>query len=157
MKRLKYIKGKIDKIDQKILNALIENSRISNTDLARLVGLSAPSVSERIKRMEEAGVINGFTISVNPEAIGLPLSVWLRIKPVPGKHNRVAEILKKIPQIVECDRVTGEDCFIAKAHVESPIELEKMIDTIIPHAMTNTSLIQSSPVEPRLPQFNFNR
>ncbi len=157
MKRLKYVKGKIDKVDQKILNALIENSRISNTDLARLVGLSAPSVNERIKRMEEAGVINGFTISVNPEAIGLPLSVWLRIKPVPGKHNRVTEILKKIPQIVECDRVTGEDCFIAKAHVESPIELEKMIDTIIPHAMTNTSLIQSSPVELRLPQFNFNR
>ncbi len=155
MKRLKYENGSIDSIDQQILDALIDNARISNADLARLVGLSAPSVTERIKRLEEAGVVGGYTIKVNPAALGLPLSVWLRIRPIPGNHNRVAGILKEIPEIVECDRVTGEDCFVAKAHVKSVIDLEALIDLIIPYAMTNTSLIQSSPVEQRLPKYSF--
>ncbi len=155
MKRLKYENGAIDSIDQQLLDALSDNARISNADLARLVELSAPSVTERIKRLEGSGVLGGYTIRVNPAALGLPLSVWLRIRPIPGKHNRVAGILKEIPEIVECDRVTGEDCFVAKAHVKSVTELEALIDLIIPYAMTNTSLIQSSPVEQRLPKYSF--
>ena len=156
MKRLKYENGAIDAVDKKLLDALVANARISNTELARLVGLSAPSVTERIKRLEEAGVISAYTINVNPTALGLTLSVWLRIRPIPGEHNRVAEIIKTIPEITQCDRVTGEDCFVAKAHVKSVIELEELINHIIPYAMTNTSLIQSSPVERRLPKYTFD-
>ncbi len=70
---------------------------------------------------------------------------------MPGELGRVAEILKDIPEIATCDRVTGEDCFIARVHVRSIIDLERVIDRIIPYAMTNTAIIQSSPVPARLP------
>jgi Lrp/AsnC family leucine-responsive transcriptional regulator len=104
-----------------------------------------------MKRLEEAGVIEGYTVRINPQALGLPLAAWLRIRPVPGELKRVAEILRSLPAIVECDRITGDDCFIARAHVRSVAELESLIDAIIPYAMTNTSIIQSSPVPRRLP------
>ncbi|MEL6965076.1 MAG: Lrp/AsnC family transcriptional regulator [Pseudomonadota bacterium] len=153
MKRLRYQNGGLDAVDEQLLKALIANVRTTNAELARLVGLSAPSVSERIKRLEEAGVIRGYTLTIDPEAVGLPVSAWLRIRPMPGQLQKVAEIVRGLPEIVECDRVTGEDCFLARAHVTSVQDLERIIDEIIPYAMTNTSIIQSSPVERRLPPF----
>jgi Lrp/AsnC family leucine-responsive transcriptional regulator len=151
MKRLRFENTDIDAIDAKLLAALIANARVSNAELARLVKLSGPSVSERIGRLEEAGVIEGYTVKINPGALGLPIAAWLRIRPIPGQLQRVADILRGLPEIVECDRITGEDCFIARAHVKSVNDLERLIDAIIPHAMTNTSIIQSSPVQRRLP------
>lgn len=151
MKRLRYENGGLDDIDLRILSALIDNARVSLAELSRDVGLTPPSVSERIKRLEEAGVIGGYTVKINPEALGLPLAAWLRIRPIPGQLQKVAEILRGLPEVIECDRVTGEDCFIARAHVPSVEDLEALIDEIIPYAMTNTSIIQSSPVPRRLP------
>jgi len=151
MKRLRYENGVLDELDARILSALTGDGRISVAELARKVRLSPPSVSERIRRLEEAGVIEGYTIKINPQALGLPLSAWLRIRPVPGKMQKVAEILRDLPEIVECDRITGEDCFIARAQVRAVDDLEALIDEIIPYAMTNTSIIQSSPVPRRLP------
>ncbi len=151
MKRLRYENGDIDPVDAKILRALARDARTSTAELSRAVGLSAPSVSERVKRLEESGVIGGYSVKINAAALGLPLAAWLRIRPIPGQLQKVAEILKALPEIVECDRVTGEDCFIARAHLRSVGDLEALIDQIIPYAMTNTSIIQSSPVERRLP------
>jgi Lrp/AsnC family leucine-responsive transcriptional regulator len=153
VKRLRYENGALDATDARILDALVNDARVSIADLARSVGLSPPSVSERIKRLEEVGVIEGYTLTVNPKALGLPIAAWLRIRPIPGQLQMVAEILRGLPEIVECDRITGEDCFIARAHVQSVEELEKLIDQVIPYAMTNTSIIQSSPVKRRLPIF----
>lgn len=151
MKRLKYQNGALDEVDVRILAAFIDNARISLADLSRTVGLSSPSISERIKRLEESGVIRGYTVKIDPAALGLPLSAWLRIRPIPGQLRKVAEILRALPEVVECDRITGEDCFVARAHVQSVEDLEALIDEIIPYAMTNTSIIQSSPVPRRLP------
>jgi Lrp/AsnC family transcriptional regulator, leucine-responsive regulatory protein len=151
MKRLQYQNGEIDATDRKLLDALVTNARISNAELARRVKLSGPSVSERIKRLEDAGVIEGYTVRINAEALGLPVSAWLRIRPIPGQLHKVAEILRGLPDVVECDRVTGEDCFVARAHVKSVKDLERLIDEVIPYATTNTSIIQSSPVARRLP------
>ena len=151
MKRLRYEEGPLDALDSRILLALGKDARLSVAELARLVGLSPPSVSERIRRLDEAGVIRGYVTEVSPAALGLPLAAWLRVRPLPGELKRVAEILRGLPEVVECDRVTGEDCFIAKAHFRSVVHLEEVIDRIIPHAMTNTAIIQSSPVERRLP------
>ena len=151
MKRLRYENGRLDRTDLKLLDALVADARTSIAELARLVGLSSPSVSERIRRLEDSGVIQGYTVKVDPKALGLPLAAWLRVRPIPGQLQQVAEVLRAIPEIVECDRITGEDCFIARAHVASVEELERLIDKVIPYAMTNTSLIQSSPVERRLP------
>src|SRR5205823_14215577 len=141
----------IDATDVRILDALVVDARISIAELARSVGLSPPGVSERIKRLEEVGVIEGYTLMINPKALGLPIAAWLRIRPIPGQLQKVADILRGLRVIVECDRITGEDCFIARAHVQSVEELEKLIDQVIPYAMTNTSIIQSSPVKRRLP------
>jgi len=151
MKRLRYENGEIDPVDAKIIETLVKNARISVADLARLVRLSAPTVAERIKRLEEAGVIEGYTLSISPKALGLPVAAWIRIRPLPGSLQKVADILRDLPEIVECDRITGEDCFIARAHLASVDALEKLIDQVIPFAMTNTSIIQSSPVRRRLP------
>ncbi len=153
MKRLRYENGNLDTIDAQLLQSLSTNARVSTAELSRLVGLSPPSVSERIRRLEEAGVIEGYTIEVRPAAFGLPLSAWLRIRPLPGQLAKVADIIRGLPDIVECDRITGDDCFIARAHIESVEALEALIDKIIPFAMTNTSIIQSSPVRKRMPRF----
>jgi Lrp/AsnC family transcriptional regulator, leucine-responsive regulatory protein len=150
-KRLRSEIVTIDAIDAKLLAALIANARISNAELARLVKLTGPSVAERIKRLEAGGVIQGFSARINPGALGLPIAAWLRIRPIPGQLQKVADILRGMPEIVECDRITGEDCFIARAYVKTVGDLERLIDKVIPWAMTNTSIIQSSPVERRLP------
>src|SRR5437773_616168 len=128
MKRLRYENGQLDEVDARLLLALAADARISIAELARTVRLSSPSVSERIKRLEEVGVIQGYSVKINPKALGLPLAAWLRIRPIPGRLHKVAEVLLELPQIVECDRVTGEDCFMARAHVGSVEELERLID-----------------------------
>ena len=151
LNRLRYETAKLDATDLRILEALINDARVSIADLARSVGLSPPSVSERMRRLEEAGVIEGYTLTINPKALGLPIAAWLRIRPMPGHLQKVADILRAMPEIVECDRITGEDCFIARARIQSVDDLEKLIDQVIPYAMTNTSIIQSSPVKRRLP------
>lgn len=151
MKQLAFEGSGLDAVDMRILRILLEDARTSVAEIARAVGMSAPSVSERMKRLEENGTVEGYAVKIKPAALGLPLGAWLRVRPVPGELGRVAELLKEIPEIATCDRVTGEDCFIARVHVRSVIDLERVIDRIIPYAMTNTSIIQSSPVPARLP------
>ncbi len=151
VKRLRFKNSGIDATDAKILRALAEDARITMAELARKAGLSAPSVTERVRRLEEGGVVTGYAAKIDPAALGLPLAAYVRIRPMPGQLEKVAEVLNGLDAIVECDRVTGEDCFIAKVHVRSMQELEGVIDAIIPFAMTNTSIIQSSPVKRRLP------
>lgn len=151
MKRLADENEIFDAVDGVILAALTRDGRTTIADIARRAGLSAPSIAERVRRLEEAGVIEGYAGSLSPRALGFPLSAWLRIRPIPGRLQKVVEILEGIDQIVECDRVTGEDCFIAKAYARSVEDLERIIDRIIPFALTNTAIIQSSPIRRRLP------
>ena len=151
MKLLPIEGNGLDATDMRVLRILLDDARTSVADIARAVGMSAPSVSERMRRLEENGTIQGYAAQINPAALGLPLGAWLRVRPVPGELARVAEILKEIPEIATCDRVTGEDCFIARVQVRSVVDLERVIDRIIPYAMTNTSIVQSSPVPARLP------
>lgn len=151
MKRLRFENSDLDDTDVAILRALADDARISMAELGRTVGLSAPSVTERLRRLEESGIVRGYAASIDPAALGLPLAAYVRIRPMPGQLNKVADVLAGLAAVVACDRVTGEDCFIAKVHVRSMEALEAVIDQIIPFAMTNTSIIQSSPVAPRLP------
>jgi len=141
----------LDRIDRQLLAALAVDARASMAELARRVGLSPPSVTERVRRLEEAGVIESYGVRLNPAALGLGVAAWLRIRPVPGQLRTVVEIIHQVPEIVACDRITGEDCFIAKIQVRDVAELERIIDRFMPYAMTNTSVVQSSPVSPRQP------
>ena len=156
MKRLRDRNIDLDAVDARILSALAADARVSVAELARFVGLSAPSAAERIKRLEESGVIEGYAASIDPRALGLTVAAWMRVRPVPGELNTVANILRSMPEIVECDRVTGEDCFVARAHLRSIEDLERLIDQIIPHAMTTTSIIQSTLVKRRPPPIGSN-
>ena len=144
-------KSVLDGVDVRLLDILHQDARTSIADLARALNMSAPSISERLKRLKESGVIQDFTISVDPKMLGYTLSFYIRIRPLPGQLSKVVSLIQAIAEIVECDRVTGDDCFIAKVHVRSTDELEHIINQLIPYAQTNTSLIQSSPVQRRLP------
>ncbi|MGB3614548.1 MAG: Lrp/AsnC family transcriptional regulator, partial [Elainellaceae cyanobacterium] len=141
-------------IDIQLLRILHEDARTSIADLARALSMSAPSVSERLRRLKESGVIQGFTIEVTPALLGYELAFYIRISPLPGQLSKVISAITEIEEIVECDRITGDDCFIAKAYVHSTQEIEGIIDRLIPYAKTNTSLVQSSPIGRRLPPLN---
>jgi len=115
------------------------------------IGLSAPSTTERLRRLEDAGVIEGYAVRVNAAALGLPIGAYLRIRPMPGELSHVVSLLAAEPQVIACDRVTGDDCFIAKALVQNMAALETLIDGLLPFATTNTSIVVSTPLAPRLP------
>ena len=143
----------LDAADRQILAALADNARISLANLGRLLGMSAQSAADRLRRLEDLGVIAGFTATLDPGALGLTVGAYIRIRPAMGELPRVAGLLADIPEIVECDRITGDDCFIAKVFVARIEDLERVIDRLIPYAQTNTSIIQSSPVGRRAPKY----
>lgn len=152
MKRVRYLDGALDALDTALLKELAADARLPLRELARRIGLSAPSTTERMRRLEEAGVIEGYTVRVNANALALPIGAYLRIRPLPGELARVAELLAAEPQVIECDRVTGDDCFIAKARVPDMAALEALINGLLPYAATNTAIVVSTPVAPRLPR-----
>jgi Lrp/AsnC family leucine-responsive transcriptional regulator len=140
-----------DAIDQLLINALMEDSRRSLKALAQISGLSAPSVSERLRRLEERGVLRGYTVEVDPRSFGYQLQAIVRIRPLPGQLQEVERQIIAIPEFTECDKVTGEDCFIARLHVRSMEQLDTLLDRINVLAETNTAIIKKSPVKRRLP------
>jgi Lrp/AsnC family leucine-responsive transcriptional regulator len=93
----------------KLLRLLREDPRISISELARRVGMSPPATRERIQRLEEAGVIQSTRIDLDPKALGYPIAAFVRVRPMPGKLPKIAELARKMPQVVECHRITGED------------------------------------------------
>lgn len=150
-KSLRLIDLSLDAVDVQLLRILYEDARTSVADLARALNMSAPSISERLRRLKESGIIQSFTIEVDPTLLDYKLVFYIRISPLPGQLSKVVSVITEIEEIVECDRITGDDCFIAKAYVRSAREIELVINRLIPYAKTNTSLVQSSPVTRRLP------
>lgn len=143
--------GAADPVNLGILRALREEPRLTMAELGRRVGLSSPAVTERVRRLEEAGAIRGFFIDINPAALGLPVAAYVRIRPNPGQVPKIAELAQAIPEVAECHRVTGEDCFILKVYLPSLDQLDRLLDKFLAHGTTTTSLIQSSPVPLRPP------
>jgi Lrp/AsnC family leucine-responsive transcriptional regulator len=147
------VNANLDAIDHRLIAALTDNARISLADLGRVLGMSPQSAADRMRRLEDVGVISGFTAKLEPEALGLSVGAYIRVRPAMGELQRVAALLAEIPEIIECDRITGEDCFMAKVFVARIEDLERVIDRLIPYAQTNTSIIQSSPVIRRPPKY----
>ena len=135
--------------NQKLLAALLKNPRTSVTDLARKVGLSAPATRERMLRLEEAGVIKGWHVELDPKALGFPIAVLIRVRPMPGQLPKIAKLAQSLPQVTECHRITGEDCFLMRAHLRALDELDGLLDKFLAYGQTTTSIVQSSPVAPR--------
>jgi Lrp/AsnC family leucine-responsive transcriptional regulator len=139
----------IDQVNVRILEQLVADPRISMSELARRVSMSAPAVTERVQRLEEAGVIAGYRLELDAGALGLPMAAYVRIRPAPGQLRRVAEVARETPEVSECHRITGEDCFLVKVHVRGVDHLEEVLDRFLAYAQTTTSIVQSSPVPPR--------
>ncbi len=139
----------LDKIDGRIVAELQVDGRLSVAELGRRVGLSSPAVSERLARLQEAEVITGYRAEVAPRAVGLALSAVVRIRPAPGQLKNVAAAAQKATEVVECHRITGEDCYFMRAHVRDVEHLEELIDRFAALGQTTTSIIQSSPVPRR--------
>ncbi len=141
----------LDAVNVRLLEELQGDPRLTMTELGRRVSMSSPAVTERVRRLEEAGVIRGYCLDLDPAALGLPLAAYVRVRPNPGRLPEVAELARRIPEVVECHRITGEDCFILKVHLPAMDQLDRLLDRFLLHGVTTTSIIQSSPVPPRLP------
>ena len=142
----KALHEEIDTVNIRILEELQQDPRVTMSELGRRVGMSSPAVTERVRRLEEAGVIRGYCLDLNPTALGLPIVAYVRIRPNPGQLPRIAELAQQIPEVVECHRVTGEDCFILKVYIPAIDQLDRLLDSFLLYGSTTTSIIQSSPV-----------
>jgi Lrp/AsnC family transcriptional regulator, leucine-responsive regulatory protein len=141
----------LDQIDQKIIGELSTNGRISFAELGRRTNLSSPAVTERVKRLEQAGVITGYRADVDPRALGYQLTAIVRVKPAVRQLAKIAELAAEIPQIEECLRITGEDCFYIKLHLGSIEELPNVLDEFLLYGETTTSIVNATPVPRRDP------
>jgi Lrp/AsnC family leucine-responsive transcriptional regulator len=141
--------GLLDQTNRRLLAELQSDGRLSLAELGRRVGLSSPAVAERLQRLERDGVILGYHARIDPRALGFALSAVIRVRPAPGRLQKLADVARDTPEVVECRRITGDDCYIALAHVRSVEHLEEVIDRFTPYGQTTTSIVQSSPVPPR--------
>ena len=141
----------LDAINLRLLEELQADGRLTVAELGRRVSMSPPAVAERVQRLERAGVIAGYRAEVDPRAVGYPIAAIVRIRPAPGQLGRIPEIARDTPEVSECHRITGEDCYLIKVHLRAIDELEQLLDRFTPYGQTTTSIVHSSPVPRRGP------
>jgi Lrp/AsnC family leucine-responsive transcriptional regulator len=139
----------LDDVNKRIVEELQADARLSMAALARRVNLSAPAVTERVQRLERDGVIRGYRADVDPVALGYGVSAVIRVAPATRQLEKIREIARESPEVVECHRITGEDCFFLTVHLCRIDELEALLDRFTPFGRTTTSIIHSSPVDRR--------
>ncbi|MGH3011647.1 MAG: Lrp/AsnC family transcriptional regulator [Gaiellaceae bacterium] len=139
----------LDETNRRIIEELQTEARLSMAELGRRVSLSAPAVAERVQRLERAGVITGYQATVDPKAIGFPLAAVVRVRPASRQLHKIPEVAREIPEVVECYRITGEDCFFVKLHLRAMEDLESILDRFVLYGQTTTSIVHSAPVGPR--------
>lgn len=140
----------LDETSWQILAILQENARIPLKELGKRVGLSSPAVTERVHRLEEAGIIVRYSAKLNLEKLGLPITAFISIKSFGHCCSEVRQLLRDRPEIVECYRVTGNDHYFAKVVVTDVSHLEQLVDCFIPYATVATSIVLSTPVNGRI-------
>lgn len=133
----------------RLLEELSRNPRITMSELARRLGMSSPAVTDRVRRLEAGGIITGYSVDLDPRALGWPVAAFVRIRPGPGQLTRIAELAQRTPEVVECHRITGEDCFLMKVYVTEIDKLEDVLDRFLMYGQTTSSIVQSSPVPAR--------
>lgn len=136
----------IDKKDRLIIKALQRDARQSLAALGRRIGLSQPAISERVKKLEEAGVIAGYTARINLKAVGLGLQAVVRVRTTHEHIQRYVALFQSLPEVLDAVRVTGDDCFIVQCAFASPGDLERVVDALAAHGSVTTSLVLSHPV-----------
>jgi Lrp/AsnC family leucine-responsive transcriptional regulator len=139
----------MDEIDRRLLEELGSNGRLTMAELGRRISLSPPAVAERVQRLERAGVITGYRAVVDPKAVGYPIAAVVRVRPASRQLHKIPEVARATPEVVECYRITGEDCFFLKLHLRSMDDLEEILDRFVDYGQTTTSIIHSAPIANR--------
>ncbi len=137
-------RAELDPTDIAMIEILQGDGRISVSELGRKVGLSQPATSERLKRLEERGIISGYRAVVDPASVGLGMMAIIRLRTT---HEHIKTCLKQfseMPEVIEVLRLTGEDCFHLKVIVPSPAELEGIVDTVARYGSVNTAIVLRS-------------
>ena len=137
----------MDSTDIKILEILQQNGRISMKELGKLVALSPPAVSERVKRLEDNGIIKGYIAVVDPRKLGKKIDAIINVAMKVSNHKAFLKLANEDNAIVECHHLTGEDCMTIKVLVDDTAELERLLDRIQQVGNTKTTIILSSPLE----------
>jgi Lrp/AsnC family transcriptional regulator, leucine-responsive regulatory protein len=140
--------GTLDGIDRLIVTELRAAPRLRIAELGRRIGLSAPAAADRLRRLEESGVLS-YRAEVDPRVLGYTLFAIVRISPVGGGLRLIPGIARDVPNVTECYRITGEDCYFMKVYLRSIEDLEPILDLFTPHGRTTTSIVHSAPVPPR--------
>ncbi|MEM7485682.1 MAG: Lrp/AsnC family transcriptional regulator [Bacteroidota bacterium] len=141
---------KIDETNWKILEILQSNARTALKDIAKEVGLSSPTVAERIQKMEESGVIETYTSKINMERLGYLLGVYISIKIRFGQVQHFEAYISSVPEICECHKLTGHDCMLMKGYVKNPKHLENLNERLAVYGELTTSLILNTIVDKKI-------
>lgn len=144
----------IDEIDRGIISTLEHDGRASLAEIGKGVGLSGPAVGERLRRLQSDGVVEGFTVCVDTKALGYTLEAIVRIKPRSKQLHNVEQMIRDEPSFTSCDRVTGDDCFIARLALISVAELDDILLPLHERAETHTSIVKSSLLRNRMPSLS---
>ena len=136
----------IDDIDRKILRELQTDARISYAELGRRVGLTTPAVIERVRKLEDAGIITGYRAGLDTSKVGLPITAFIRMSITGVDYSHIIEVAEESNEVLECHRGTGGDSFIMKVAVSSVEHLQEVIDRLTPYGITTTTIVLSSPV-----------
>jgi Lrp/AsnC family transcriptional regulator, leucine-responsive regulatory protein len=145
----------VEETDRAIVAALAADGRLSYTDLAEKVGLSVSAVHQRVRRLEQRGIIRGYTARLDYEALGLSLTAFVAIRPIdPSQPDDAPDRLASLPQIESCYSVAGEDFYLLKVRVPNPGELERLLQEIrqVANVTTRTTVVLSTPYEQRAPR-----
>lgn len=143
-------KNLLDRIGWQLLRLLQEDGRQSYAELARQVGMSLPAVAERVRRLEEAGIITAYRAQVAPELLGMDLTVFIELTTPPNQYKRFLALAQKMPEIRECHHVTGSGSFIIRAIISGIRNLEPVVETLGQFGETRTSIVMSTPVDKRV-------
>ena len=137
---------KLDKKNRLILQALQLDARQSLAALGRRIGLSQPAISDRVKKLEETGVISGYGARINLDAVGLKMQAVVRVRTTHEHIQRYVTLFKSMPEVFDAVRVTGEDCFVVRCAFEKPEDLERVVDSLARYGSVTTALVLSHPV-----------
>ncbi|MBS0316956.1 MAG: Lrp/AsnC family transcriptional regulator [Proteobacteria bacterium] len=138
----------MDGLDRRLLSELQANPRLPIARLGRLVGLSPPAIAERMRRLEESGAL-AYRAEVDPRALGYGICAIVRVSPRTSDLQQIPAIARNVPEITECYRITGEDCYFMKLYLRSMDDLEPLLDRFTPYGRTTTSIVHSAPIPPR--------
>lgn len=152
MNRSRYVTRQLDETDREIIAALTENGRASMKSIGERVGMSSPSVSDRLLKIEDAGAIRGYTTIIDYKAFGYNIVAQLQISAMFGETQKVERLLNETPAVIEADHITGVDCFLARIVVRDTQELQAVVERFQPFAAVDTAILLSSTVAKRLPK-----